>query len=155
MIALLPFLKGSPQKTEHQYKTEKFIKMKIETKISIISKNNESFMGIGLVWLLQRIDKLKSINQAAKSMEMSYSKAHKILKRLEKNLGEKILAKKRGGNERGGAELTSFALKFIKEYDDFQKKIKKLAEKEFRAFSSKTIPRLKRSALKDSALLKK
>ncbi|MCG2726522.1 MAG: LysR family transcriptional regulator [Elusimicrobia bacterium] len=129
--------------------------MKIETKISILNRNNESFMGIGLVWLLQRINQLKSINKAAKSMDMSYSKAHKILKRLEKNLEEKILSKNRGGNERGGAELTPFALKFIKEYNDFQKKIKKLAKKEFRAFASKTIPRLKRSALKDSALLKK
>jgi len=121
--------------------------MKIETRISIINKKNEPFMGIGLVWLLQRIDKFKSINKAAKSMDMSYSKAHKILKRLEKNLGEKILLKRRGGNERGGTQLTPFALKFIKEYDGFQKKIKKLARKEFRSFAGRTIGRLKRSTL--------
>ena len=61
--------------------------MKIKVKVTIVNKDNEAFMGIGPIWLLERIRKLGSINQAAKDMGMSYVKALKILNRLAKNLG--------------------------------------------------------------------
>lgn len=91
-------------------------------------------MGIGLVWLLQRIKKFESINRAAKDMDMSYVKALRILNRLEKNLGKKILVRKIGGKEHGGAELTPFAKRFIDQYDRFQKKVKIYAGKKFSKF---------------------
>ncbi len=91
----------------------------------------ESFMGIGLVWLLQRIDKLRSITRAAKDMNMSYMKAHGILSRLEKNMGRQFLVRKRGGAERGGAELTSFAREFISKYDKHEKRARSYVFREF------------------------
>jgi molybdate transport system regulatory protein len=108
--------------------------MKIKLKIIIENDQNEPFMGIGLVWLLEGIKKFKSINSAAKDMNMSYAKAIKILNWLEKNLGEKVILRKRGGNERYGAELTSFGETYIKKFTGFQNKIKQYAEKEFKKY---------------------
>ena len=106
--------------------------MKVKLKISITNDKDEPFMGIGLVWLLQGIKKHKSINSAAKEMNMSYAKAIKILNQLEKNLGGKVITRRHGGNERYGAEITDFGEKYIKKYNVFQKKIKKYAENEFK-----------------------
>jgi len=108
--------------------------MKIKIKLSIVNDKNESFMGIGLVWLLEKIKEHKSIRKAASHMNMSYAKAHRILKNLEKNLGEKIIVTKIGGIERGGAYLTPFGEQFINRYDEFQKKIKDYTEIEFTKF---------------------
>ena len=105
--------------------------MKLKVKISIADDQDEEFMGIGLVWLLRRIKKFKSINQAAQDMDLSYVKALKIINRLEKNLDRKILIRKRGGKDRGGAELTPFAERFVEEYNRFQKNIKDYSEKKF------------------------
>lgn len=108
--------------------------MRVKVKISIINDKEESFMGIGLVWLLRKIKETGSISQAAKDMDMSYAKAHRIIKRLEKNTGAKILDTKTGGIDRGGALLTPFAEDFIEKYDKYQKKVKDYGEKEFLDF---------------------
>ena len=108
--------------------------MKIQLKISIANDRDETFMGIGLVWLLRKIDRCGSINQASKEMDLSYSKALKIINRLEENLGKKLLIRRHGGWERGGAELTPFGKMFINEYDRMQSAVKQSAKKEFSRF---------------------
>jgi molybdate transport system regulatory protein len=108
--------------------------MKILIKISITNDKNIPFMGIGLVWLMQGIKKYKSINRAAKDMNLSYAKAIKMINLLEKNLSCEVVIRRHGGNDRIGAELTSFGEEYIKKYDKFQKKIKEYAEKEFQKF---------------------
>ncbi|MBN2040658.1 MAG: LysR family transcriptional regulator [Spirochaetes bacterium] len=110
--------------------------MDIKVKISLTNEEGDPFMGIGLVWLLQGIKEHKSINSAAKSMNLSYAKAMKMLNWLEENLGEKVIERRHGGNDRAGAELTSFGEKYIRKYDSFQKKIKNYAEKEFIKFKN-------------------
>lgn len=91
-------------------------------------------MGIGLVWLLRRIDDTKSIRQAASQMELSYVKALRMLNRLEKNLGTEVLERQRGGHDRGGADLTDFGRCFLAEYDAMQQRIKAGAVKEYERF---------------------
>ena len=108
--------------------------MQLKVKVSITNEEDDSFMGIGLVWLLERIKKYGSINQAAKDMKMSYVKAHKIIEKLEKNLGRKLLIKTIGGKNHGGAQLTPFAEKYISKYNSLQKRIKSYAEKEYDKF---------------------
>lgn len=91
-------------------------------------------MGPGPVRLLEKIDEYKSINKAAKSMSLSYVKALNILNRIEKCLGEKMLIRKRGGNDRGGASLTPFAEKYISSFKGLEKKIDSFAQTEFQDF---------------------
>jgi len=106
--------------------------MKIRLKVSIVNARGESFMGIGLVWLLRRIKKFKSIHRAAADMELSYVKALKILNRLEENLGRKVVIRTRGGAARGGAEVTPFAERYIKEYERVLSELNAHAGKTFR-----------------------
>ena len=93
-------------------------------------------MGIGLVWLLRRIEKYRSINRAAADMKMSYAKALKILNRLEKNLEHPVLIRRKGGMVRGGAELTPYGKKFLEIYDRLQKDICRQGRDIFKAFKS-------------------
>lgn len=87
--------------------------MKIHLKLSVLNDQGEPFMGRGPVRLLQGIERLGSINQAAKEMNMSYVKAWKIIKRMETSLDGKILITKIGGKDHGGADLTPLAKRFI------------------------------------------
>jgi molybdate transport system regulatory protein len=111
--------------------------MRLKVKISIAKKANVYFMGPGPFCLLKKIKEHRSINKAAKSMNLSYVKALSMLNRLEKNLGEQMLIRKRGGNERGGTDLTPYAEKFIANYRRLEENVIKSAEDEFQLFLEK------------------
>jgi molybdate transport system regulatory protein len=64
-------------------------------------------------------------------------KALNMLNRLEADLGESILIRRRGGNDRGGSRLTPFGEKFVSEYDHLERRVRKHAEKEFRIFQER------------------
>ena len=110
--------------------------MKIKVKLSIVNEKGDSYMGIGIVWLLRKIKNFGSIKKAAEDMRMSYAKAHKILNRCEQELEKKLLIKTIGGKNRGGATLTDFAEHFINRYDLYQKSVKEFAEREFKKFKA-------------------
>lgn len=111
--------------------------MEVRTKISVVNDNGEPFMGPGLLKLLRNIEQHKSINKAAKEMRLSYVKALTMLNRLENDLGDSILIRTRGGNTRGGTELTLFGKRYIREYDKLEKKIRRQADKEFELFTKR------------------
>jgi len=108
--------------------------MDVRIKVSISKKPDIPIMGPGPLHLLEKIREFKSINQAAKSMGLSYVKALNMMNRLEQNLEHKILIRKRGGNDRGGTELTPFAENYIDEYRRLEDKIRNFAENEFQVF---------------------
>ena len=109
----------------------KLTEVNLKVKISIADENNRGFFGIGIIWLLEEIKKTGSIKKAASNMKMSYSKAHKILTRVEDKTGKKLLKKTRGGIERGGSELTEYSKKLIEKYKIFQKEIIEFANQKF------------------------
>ena len=75
--------------------------MDVRIKVSISKKPDIPIMGPGPLHLLKKIKKLKFINQAAKSIRLSYVKALDMMNRLEQNLERKILIRKRGGTTGG------------------------------------------------------
>ena len=91
----------------------------------------------GVLRLLKRIWEQKSINGAARQMNLSYVKALNLLNRLEADLGRQILIRKRGGNDRGGTRLTPFGERYVIEYSRLEKKIRNRVEKEFRTFQNR------------------
>lgn len=108
--------------------------MQPKIRFIVTNQNGESFMGIGLVWLLRDIKKTGSISWAAREMGLSYAKALKILNRLEANLPEAVLVRAHGGQERGGAVLTPYGERLIVEYERFQAQVEKFANREFGRF---------------------
>ena len=115
--------------------------MEIRAKINIVDERGEPFMGPGVLRLLQRVGEYKSINRAARQMNLSYVKALNLLNRLEADLGRQILIRKRGGNDRGGTRLTPFGERYVIEYSRLEEKIRNRVEKEFRTFQDRTTGR--------------
>ncbi len=108
--------------------------VKLKLRIYIANEKDESFMGIGVLWLLKGIEEYGSIRRAAAEMDMSYTKAFNILKRLEKSLGEAILERHKGGNSREGATITEFGRKFLDQYEEFNKKIEDYSNSQLNDF---------------------
>ena len=59
--------------------------------------------GPGIADLLERVDQFRSLRKATIDMGMAYSKAWKILKIAEENLGFPLLKSVTGGKGGGGA----------------------------------------------------
>jgi molybdate transport system regulatory protein len=92
-------------------------------------ENNGKAFGEGPYELLKRVEKSNSLHQAAIEMEMSYSKAWKLIQTMEKRLGFVLLDKKIGGPSGGGSHLTPKAKELMKRYGRFEKDIGKAIEK--------------------------
>ena len=78
---------------------------KIRARFWIVGEQ-ESYVGIGRIELLERIDQLGSINQAAKSMSMSYKKAWKLIQELNGMYEVPLIVKEVGGKSGGGSVVT-------------------------------------------------
>ena len=108
--------------------------MNLHVKMALANERDEEFCGFGLLQLLEGIGRHGSIQQAARDMDLSYVKALKILNRLEKALGETLLARHKGGASRGHTELTPFARRFIRDFAALRQKVRKAADAAFRGF---------------------
>lgn len=69
--------------------------------------------GLGRIQMLELVQRLGSLNQAAKAMGMSYRAAWGRIKRTEEALGEPLLAQASG---RKGYELTPLAVTLLKDF---------------------------------------
>ena len=99
-----------------------------------LEDSQEKFMGIGVLWLLQKIEECGSLRAAALDLGISYSKAFKMVENLEAALGQRVLVRQRGGAERIGITITPFGKKFMALYDTFQQQCKALLKQPFDDF---------------------
>lgn len=81
------------------------------------------FFGMGPVVLLQRIDDTSSIAKAAKSMNMAYTKALRIIRRAEAAIGQPLIKATTGGAGGGGSVLTENARTLVRAYQSFYREI--------------------------------
>lgn len=102
-----------------------------------LESDKGKFMGIGVLWLLEKVKACGSLRSAASELGISYSKAFRMVQNLETELGVEVLERKRGGMQRTGASLTKFGEDFICLYDTFQRECKVLLDKPFYDFSNK------------------
>lgn len=108
--------------------------MRIEVKVALLDSQGERFMGAGPMWLLEGIRQTGSIRQAALAMGMSYAKAHRLLGRLEQALGVRLLTRRIGGAEHGGAGLTAEGIEFLERYTRVCQALQARARDEEEAF---------------------
>jgi molybdate transport system regulatory protein len=104
--------------------------MKVAYKIWLDS-NGKAF-GEGPYELLKRVQKTASLHEAAHQMEMSYSKAWKLIQTMEKRLGFVLLDKKVGGSSGGGSQVTPMAADLMKRYERFEKDARQAIERVYR-----------------------
>ena len=91
----------------------------------------EKCFGPGVADLLERVDRLKSLRKATIEMDMAYSKAWKIVKISEQNLGFALLVSVTGGKGGGGAELTQDGKNFLAAYRRFEQSVRQYADEAF------------------------
>ncbi len=110
------------------------MELNLTLKIYITDGQGRKFMGIGMLWLLEHIQRHGSILNAAKQMQISYSKAYHMLSVLESALGRQVVIREKGGNSRKGTRLTPLGTQLISRYTHFQDQVKSQAEQAFADF---------------------
>ena len=85
-----------------------------------LQKSNEVFLIRESVELIKEIEKLGSILQAAKKINISYQKAWNLIDQANRNARLPLVKRKRGGNAGGGAEVTAEGRKLIEQFDQLQ-----------------------------------
>lgn len=104
--------------------------MKAKCKIWLEEKGGVAFAE-GRRMLLEAIDRLGSLNAAAKELGMSYRAAWGKIKATEKALGIKLLVVATGGKGGGGAALTPDAKELLLKYKKYADRMTLLMEKEY------------------------
>ncbi len=111
--------------------------MELKSKFYLLNDSGEKFMGAGVLWLLKAIEHTGSLRKAAREINISYSKAYKMINNLELSLGKTVVDRKKGGQERTGTQLTVFGEQLYHLYNDFQEKAKAQLEKPYSEFKEK------------------
>jgi molybdate transport system regulatory protein len=104
--------------------------MEVRSKIWL-AVDGEPVFGSGREALFRAIDRLGSINKAAKDINLSYRKALSYIQIMELRLGEKLVERKTGGLHGGGATLTKAARDFMKKYELLEAGINEMLDKKF------------------------
>lgn len=91
----------------------------------------EKCFGPGVAQLLHCVKRLHSLRAAAMEMDMAYSKAWKVIRRAEEQLGFSLLHSVTGGKGGGGAALTNDAERLLHAYDDFCTEMRAYGDKLF------------------------
>ena len=94
--------------------------MKPVTKILITDDEGNKFFGEGPLRLLRSVERTGSLRSAAMEMEMAYSKASKLLKQAEANLGFPLTTRSTGGRDGGGSVLTPEGKQWLCQYESYR-----------------------------------
>ena len=94
------------------------IQLKLRSSYWIVDVEGNIVIGKGRAEILENIEKLGSINQAAKVMKMSYKGVWSKIKATEKHLNQKIVFSDR----REGTRLTQKGKRLLEQYKQLEKK---------------------------------
>ena len=86
--------------------------------------------------LLDAIDELGSIQQAARQLGWSYRHTWGYLKNMERNAGVPILLARHGGKSGGGTQLTPQGRKLLRDYKRLQKALRATIQRKSRLLFS-------------------
>ena len=103
----------------------------LRCQVSVRIFGEEKCFGPGVADLLERVDRLHSLRKATIEMDMAYSKAWKIVKVAEENLGFPLLVSVTGGKGGGGAELTQDGKGFLEGYRRYEQAVRNYADEAF------------------------
>ena len=105
--------------------------MKIRTKVWLDDDRDEVIFGSGRARMLEAIDRLGSMNKAAKEMKMSYRALWGRIRSTEERMGAKILTTSPGGGKKCGSTLTPTGKRLLEKYKLLKEKVIKEADREF------------------------
>jgi molybdate transport system regulatory protein len=105
--------------------------MKVRTKVWIEDDQGKAVFGSGRVRMLKAVNRLGSMNKAAKALKMSYRGLWARIKSTEDRIGARLLITKSGGGKRSGSILTPVGKRFLKNYKLLEDSVHQQADQEF------------------------
>lgn len=126
--------------TENDYEKLKLRELKIHKAqelfydMQLTLSKEKTFFGPGTAEFLMLVEQTGSMQTACRCMNMSYSKAWKMVNLAEEQLGFSLLIRHAGGQEGGSSELTEEGKEFVKHFIDFQSEAKVAVKKLFKKY---------------------
>ena len=99
----------------------------VTARVKLTFCTEERFFGPGVCELLEGIRDSGSIQAAAARMEMSYTKAWKILKRAEEEIGTSLITRMSGGKNGGSSTLTADGERAVRDFREMESKLNEYA----------------------------
>jgi len=98
----------------------------LEARVKVfLCTDGRPVMGPGRYALLLAIEREGAVKRAAERLGWSYEYARRSLQSLERAFGRKIVETRRGGAEGGGARLTRFGRRLLREYERAVEEVRK------------------------------
>ncbi len=116
-------LRKIPMKDNHPFH--------VRSKVWIEDDAGNVVFGLGRLRILDAIDRLGSIQGAAKELKMSYRAIWGRIKATEERLNQPLLIRSVGGGKGGGSQLTPFALSLLVHFRHLHHRILTLSDLEF------------------------
>lgn len=106
--------------------------MRVRTKIWIDDDHGNVIFGGGRLRMLEAIERLGSMNRAAKELNMSYRALWGRIKSTEDRIGARVLETKAGGGKHGGSMLTPKGKELLENYRRLRERVLQMADEEFK-----------------------
>ena len=112
----------------------------VRVDVRLTLHRDERFFGPGICELLEKIDDTGSIQAAAGLMEMSYTKAWKILNRAEKKMNRRLIIRVNGGKSGGSSTLTPYGKAAVTAFREMEQRLRAESEKVFAEYEDIFLP---------------
>jgi molybdate transport system regulatory protein len=96
-------------------------------------------LGPGKIELLESIQRMGSLRQAAQALSMSYRRAWLLIDGLNRSFSEPATTASVGGQGGGGVTLTPFGLEIVRCYRAAEQAIETLARAELQSIATKAL----------------
>ncbi len=97
--------------------------MEVELRLKLKDSDGVPFFGKGTEELLTLIDQYGSVRHASCEMGLSYTKAWKMLRGIEKATGKEAVRRIQGGKGGGKAELTGSGRELLDSFRSLEKEM--------------------------------
>ena len=124
-------MNGENMSTEKKRETEERRNNAFHSSVQVRLGKEDLFFGPGKARLMEYIEETGSMQEACTKMELSYSKASKMMKKAEKQLGFKLLERRIGGSGGGGSKLTEEGRDLLKKYRELTRRVQEDADRVF------------------------
>lgn len=106
----------------------------VTARVKLTLHAGERFFGPGICELLERIRETSSIQAAAAGMEMSYTKAWRILNRAEREMGVQLITRMCGGKKGGSSTLTEAGERAVRDFREMEGRLSEAANDLLKAY---------------------
>lgn len=113
----------------------------VHTNIKLTLCREERFFGPGICELLEKIDQTGSIQAAAKEMNMSYTKAWRILNRAEREMNCRLTIRQNGGRSGGSSSLTQEGREAAAAFRELEQRLLAESERLLTEYARALLPR--------------